>query len=934
MARKLYKYIYDSLPEELVSLMEELGMENGESSEGNEALVIGPESGSNVALEQPENLAEFFQNSGEMSVCPEALKDPLFLQMVKNTMKKGGFINVDGMSGGQISDSENIKMVDHMSVGYYSDIIATDAFELGFNFVRVRNYMLNILTYFSYLNKGEIAFIPVDIEYGMNDSHMMVQIHANVQNFVKDYLWEALQPASHKAPFSSLVSDSLKQTDFLSVTYLQSASKVIFTASWAKKLPAENWFSSISLKDIQSFEERKDDLLERPRVKVVKTTIKMESDELPGSSAVILGGSEDNKKNLVKIKRVVEVIQKTKKSEGVDPEEVTQDDIDALINNMKPEVVEDLSDDEKSYIADAVKDPKELKKIDAGIDRVLDSFDDEKYVDLFSESIEDMSADDVNSYLKKNEDEDDKVTDEVWQVKKLKIVDDLKANSEEIKKSGGGRTELNAEVLKLVSQELEAIEDDCAPMVDDLADKVTEQMIAEKIENSGGDVQAMALEHSREVQGLKNQVASANERANRMKKLIDIMKSQIASMAAVESKLKTLGEGDNLDKANPDEQINYLKIQLKNALNDAKAKDIEMRKMADAVTVQPGQAPAPTIDEAAVEEQVKDIEETLDAVGNDSDNIEEQLNKKILYLKNALDSQIRETKNRDSTIEKIRASNEKIVEQKEKEIEKLKNRPTMGAGAQTNVGGDAQSVDGEGANAAELQEENQNLKTQLETMKNRLSQLNENMETKTKQITKKMEAGMMKLIQEGQKSTSTINKLREEKERVNRLLKKSQQSSSMLEEEVRLLKIEANQRQEDKKEKATSNVAEAGKIKELQDREKQFTEKLKTAGLKIKSYEQKIKFMQAQVNAAQGGGAGGKKNAGARGKAGAGGNDQKFQLKIKQLKTLKGKAEEASKKAQADLNSVKKDNVQLKQELNATKLKLEELERKANKKAS
>lgn len=861
MARKLYKYIYDSLPEELISLMEELGMENGESSEGEEALVIGPESGSHVALDQPDNLAEFFQNSGEMAVCPEALKDPLFLQMVKNTLKKGGFINVDGMSGGQISDSENIKMVDHMSVGYYSDIIATDAFELGFNFVRVRNYMLNILTYFSYLNKGEIAFIPVDIEYGMNDSHMMVQIHANVQNFVKDYLWEALQPASHKAPFSSLVSDSLKQTDFLSVTYLQSASKVIFTASWAKKLPAENWFSSISLKDIQSFEERKDELLERPRIKVVKTTIKMESDELPGLSAAILGGSEDNKKNLVKIKRVVEVIQKTKKSEGVDPEEVSQEDIDALINNMNSDVVEDLSDDEKSYIADAVKDPKELKKIDAGIDRVLDSFDDEKYVDLFSESIEDMSADDVNSYLKKNEDEDDKVTDEVWQVKKLKIVDDLKANSEEIKKSGGGRTELNSEVLKLVSQELEAIEDDCAPMVDDLADKVTEQMIAEKIENSGGDVQAMALEHSREVQALKNQVSSANERATRMKKLIDIMKGQIASMAAVESKLKNLGEGDNLDKADPQEQINYLKIQ----------------------------------------------------------------------LKNALDSQIRETKNRDSTIEKIRISNEKIVEQKEIEIEKLKNRPTLGAAAQAAMG-DSQTVDGESANAAELHEENQNLKTQLETMKNRLSQLNENMEAKTKQITKKTEADMMKLRQESQKATSTINKLREEKERVNRLLKKSQQSSSMLEEEVRFLKIEANQRQEDKKEKATSNVAEAGKIKELQDREKQFTEKLKAAGLKIKSYEQKIKFMQAQVDAAQGGGAGAKKKAGARGNAaGGGGNDQKFQLKIKQLETLKAKAEEATKKAQADLNGVKKDNVQLKQELNATKLKLKELERKAKK---
>lgn len=881
MTRKKFKYIYESLPEELKSLLEELGMEISEEVD-EDTLVIGAESGNHITLDQPSSLVEFFKNSGEISLCPEALKDPLFLQMTKNVIKKGGFINVNGMSGGQIDDSENIRMTDHMSVGYYSDIIVTDAFEMGFNFVRVRNYLLNILTYFSYLNKGEIAFIPVDIEYGMNDSHMMVQIHANVQNFVKDYLWEALESHDYKSPFSSLVRDSLRNVDFLSVTYLQSASKVIFTGSWSKKIPLENWFSSIAIKDIQSFEERKEELLSRPRVKVVKTTVKMESDEFPGRSAQILGGTEDNKKNLVKIKRFVEVIQKVKKSEGVDPEEVSQDEIDEMLSKMKPEVADSLSEDEKAYIADAVRDPKELNKIDAGIDRVLDSFDSERYVDLFSESIEDLSAEEVNTYLKKGEGEEGQVTDEAWQVKKLKIVDDLKANSEEIRKSGCGRSELNTEVLKLVSQELEAIEDDCAPMVDDIADKVTEHMIAEKIENSGGDVQALALEHSREVQALKNQVSSANERALRMKKLIDIMKRQIASMAAVESKLKGLGEGDNLDKADPQGQL-------------------------------------------------EDIDNTLDAVSNDADNVEEALNKKILYLKNALDKQIRETKNRESIIDKIRTSNEKIVEQKDKEIDKLKNRPLMGAAAQA-IGGDAQTVDGERVNAAELQEENQNLKTQLETMKNRLSQLNENMESKTKQIAQKMEGDIMKLRKESQKATLTINKLREEKERVNRLLKKAQQSSSML-EEVRLLKIEANQKQENKKERATAQMAEAGKIRELQDREKQYSEKLKASGLKIKSYEQKIKFLQAQVNSSQGGRDAGKKRPGAKAQAG-GGNDQKFQLKIKQLETLKAKAEEVTKKAQADLKGVKKDNVQLKQELNATKLKLEELERKVAKKAS
>jgi chromosome segregation ATPase len=206
------------------------------------------------------------------------------------------------------------------------------------------------------------------------------------------------------------------------------------------------------------------------------------------------------------------------------------------------------------------------------------------------------------------------------------------------------------------------------------------------------------------------------------------------------------------------------------------------------------------------------------------------------------------------------------------------------------------------------------------------------MESKTKQITQKMEVDMVKLRKENQKATSSINKLREEKERVNRLLRKSQQSTSMLEEEVRLLKIEANHKQDNKKEKISANVAEVGKIKELQDRERQYSEMLKAASLKIKTYEQKIKFLQAQVNSSGGPASSRSRRQGPGSQSGA--NDQKFQLKIKQLETLKEKAEKASKKAQADLNGAKKDNVQLKQELNATKLKLEELERKAAKKAS
>lgn len=557
---------------------------------------------------------------------------------------------------------------------------------------------------------------------------------------------------------------------------------------------------------------------------------------------------------------------------------MTQEDIDSLVESFNDDKLQDLSDDEKAYILNCVQDPKEASKLEAGIDRVLDDFEGEKYVDLFSESIEELSSDEVNSYLSKGE-KPEVVTEADWGVKKIKIVEGLKTNSEEIRKLGGGRIELNAEVLKLVSRELASMEDDCSPMVDDLSDKVTEQMISDKVEMSGGNIQALAVEHARAIQTLQNQLDSANERSTRMVKLIDIMKERIASMAAVESKMKEQDAELKLKEASPDDQITYLRLQLKGALS--------------------------------------------------------------------------EVRNRESTIEKIRASTDKIVQLKDLEIQKLSRAPKPFVpndegidktemepiqihGPDDEVPGPTSETEGDGGNSGELGAENKNLKMQLEIMSNRLSRLNENMEARTKQAVQKSEADILKLRRDNQSAISTINKLREEKERINRLFKKSQQSLSMMEENVRLLKIEISHKKDEKAEKveAVSNSSDEKVIKELQIKERKFTELLKEAGLKIKSYEQKIKFMQAQVNASQRPGPGKKQGGAGQFGANAGNNDQKFQLKIRQLETLKGRAEEAHKKALADLNGVKKDNVLLKQELNATKLKLDDVEKKLGKLAS
>lgn len=859
-----------------------------ESLEWLQVHIVEPgEEQAQIVWEQVDDVQAFLKSGGQCIVNKDLVKHEDFIShsLKRHLEIEKKSIDLDAISNGSLKESQILKMADHSAIGEYSDIIAADAYEAKFNFVKIRNYATKCMSYLSYLNKGDIAFIPIDIEYGYSENRFYLQMHVSVQNFVKEYLVESFGPSDRTHPFKSLLGESFEDTDYLEISHLESAEKIILTSVWFKEIGYETFHPTLILNNIASFEEKAEALAQKRHIKVMKTSITLPSNDLPGNSVDIMGGMSDSKENLIKVKHIVEVIQRIRsgqsEEEKIEDASLSVDHLPTFEEAFQDVSIEDLNEDQKDFIIDCVKKPHELGNLEKEIDQILDKFDGEKYVNVFSDALTGLTTEQVNNYFNSSKSEEEAfsdlvgsrtdISDEIWQLKKIKIIESFKENTKPMIEREASRVELNEEMLTIISSELEKLREECIPLVNDLGDQTVQQMIQTKIAEGDVSKEALELELMRQAQKFDNIINDYKEKSRRSLKVINMMKGQIAAMAEAEAKHKKALEearsrGEELDQQS---QISQLKLELKSALNDVK--------------------------------------------------------------------------NRESTIDKIRQSTDQLIKLKDQEITKLKrsggSSPIPSSENEkvplkkTQLEAVEEIVGDEDPTEVILKtkEENKNLKNQIEVLSKRISNMNENMQKGGDEKLNRAESMNEKLKETSQMQAKQLQELRGENEKLNRLFKGKNIELRKLEEEHRLLKkIKMNQDATAPKEDKSGNLEKA--VQEAKANEKFAGEQLKAAQTKIKSYEQKIKFLTAQVDAAKKGGGRGQTMSNGGGAASK--KDGAANLKVKQLETLKEKAEKSLEKSTKDLAQAKKENLALKNEIGALKNKLKELERKSGKKAA
>jgi hypothetical protein len=871
--KKLFN-IYEKLPDFLEWISEEdiAGAELDDLS-------IGPcdtDNTPNLTIDKVSDLYTYISNGGECIINPDLVGHEEFItQALKRYLGiEKNSLNLDGLSKGQLKEQFTLKLCDHLSIGEYSDVITSDAYLQKHNFVKVRNYLMKCLSYFSYLNKGDIAFIPIDIEYGFCENKFYIQMHANVQNFVKEYLISSFKEPDREHPYQSLLRDSYLETDFLEIVHLEGAGKIVISAVWFKEVGFNDFRPTLLLNNIKSYESKKEELASRPKVKIVKTTLNIPSTDLPGKSAQMIGGLSENKEDLINIVHVVEVIQRFRSSENNDQkiplEELSASDLDIYSEEFENEVIKRLSLDQREYIIECLKNPDELEHLEKGIDQILSPFDSEAYSDSFSNNLDGLSADEVNDYvnaeLEENETSEE-LDEEKWTVKRSEIVEKIRKQKDRTEKKRPGRIEMNSSFMNMISTRLNTSPERVKPMVTDLGNKSIENLVKTKIKEGENSSEGYDLEFERQEQKYKDLLKKEHDKNIKYKKIIDIMKGQISNMADVENKMKVASaeakkRGEELSEKL---QLDALKLELKKALS--------------------------------------------------------------------------EVKNRESTIDKIRYSTDQIIKIKDTEITKLKKMektsPLAVASSkdekipfkkkQLEVAEEAIGYENPVEVILKAKEENKSLLNQIEVLQKRISHLNENMEKGSSEKLTRAMSQISKLKEASKKQTQILQEVREDKEKYTRMYKFKELEYSKLQDEKKLQKIEINNLKAVPKQKVvqvTENKTSPEKIDEL------VAEKMKAAKIKIRSYEQKIKFLSAQLDTVS------KKGGSARNAKQSSKADGANILKLKQMETLKLKAEDALTKSLTDVAVAKKQAHGFKQELMTAKNKIAEFERKLGKKAS
>ena len=131
--------------------------------------------------------------------------------------------------------AEGIKITNHLLMGHFLDELSLNVFEKGFNLVPVRSFVDHTIYYFTYLRQAGLAGVPYEIEYGMSDDYLTINIHVSVKNFVAEYIMDSFGSVNSKDPLKYLLGVIARSCDFLDISYIENPNKLALVGLFYKE---------------------------------------------------------------------------------------------------------------------------------------------------------------------------------------------------------------------------------------------------------------------------------------------------------------------------------------------------------------------------------------------------------------------------------------------------------------------------------------------------------------------------------------------------------------------------------------------------------------------------------------------------------------------------------------------------------------------------
>ncbi len=917
---------------------------------------------------------EFFNNQGDVIFNPDFAKSDIGKVILERFFTKSAVVQMESAYEQILQKSFSTKFSNPLTVGYYSDIVTKFAHSEKADVSGLRTFLSAGSSFFSFLAKEDLGWFPLDVDYGVTEDALVVQITAPVSKMYKDYILQSLQDKESSNAYVGLLNICSKQTHALDLHYLEKSNKLLFTGVWLKDESSlsKDFFPSVLINQLYTYEEhkelRKNNITSK--IKLSQEEVEVTYENIPGSIVETFEeeGIEETR-NLPNIKKLVQFIKKYRENEEDAPldEDLNIRDIAKYLRKFPDQsVITQLEQNDRELILKCFKSETMAEEVEETINTVKGGLDKEEFLQTVLDNLTELEVDDVVTLS--NSDEETEVQniksleDEEDEVQNVKGLEDEEEFSKKV--SGGeeekddfktiiGSTEKKKEkdlfvkslggeeeekgVLKFKNLNSQGAPKSKKNQQEEILNIKTEKTEQEDVE-LGNVREEMRARNKRKHD--QEELILSGEWEEKKRKITEKLNANLekmrngeetSSIEEIEEELKQvfkegLGSeelGEAVARGIADNSSDRLIAEKLDSVQRTKEK-LEKERSLQAVAMRDEQIlrmkkVLDTIKEENSSLKTKLYEESQTSENDNITSANSEETKEFKLLKGSVDLLKKEISIRDIAFDKLKESQSVALENKDKKIEQLEQR--------INTVLDSKSKDGDNDLAVEMKKvsnENRLLQSQIEVKDRTIDNMNRRIEMGKQDGNHKENVELERVKEQNRAALEAMQAFKVEKANLEVKLRAALREIKQKETEATILK------DKDSKPSADHSMELKDKDKEIQTlkiENGKISDQTKAITIRCKQLEQKMKFLNAQVESANKGR--GKMSSG--GKSPSSGREAKLALKLKQLETSREKMSMDTQRLSSQLDSKKKEAVGLTTENNLLKNKMAELEQKLNK---
>lgn len=414
-----------------------------------------------------------------------------------------------------------LKIHEYLSIGFFTDMIITEAYKSKFNINALRKYLNAALDFsFKKLERTDVP-MPLDVSYSHNGEAFAVQISMAVNEF------------SGLSEVKESLEVLTKNSNFFDITYFHKKKKVTLSCLLfkEKKLAMRaHFFTEVSRKTRESE-------LEENLEKNGELFLADDSQTPPPYEFEKPDHEEEKAKKIILARRLATFIKmhRSRESTPRNLEDLQLNDIDDYLKfHPKKEMVSGLDEEIKNMILNFVKDEKHYDDFSEHVQKIaghnLDSEASEIQRILGNKNLEEVEEIIISGTKEEGEEALTRVrawsegnNNEKWAIKRTEI--NKKIQEEVVRVKSEGKNIIQDDIIRVVSKELNADNKDVATLVRGIVEEVISAQVVKnkKLEESLG----FKILVNQEVDQVKEKLESQMQR---MKKVMLQMKTEIVRL--------------------------------------------------------------------------------------------------------------------------------------------------------------------------------------------------------------------------------------------------------------------------------------------------------------------------------------------------------------------------------------------------------------------